>query len=352
MGPEEGEKQAYADNVRSELLKTYPDMETVTLFSFDIDSSQLEDALFSSSLFSSHTLVLLKHYEQLRKDSPVNASIVRFIRTEEAPATLLVFSSDSPYSLPSSISSCMDTKKDVVAFWEMFDNRKQDWIRSFFRKEGYSISSDAVSYILDMVENNTLEMKNTCSQLALFFSLEKKDRQISLDDISNYVSHTKSEDAYTLFSQIARSSLERSLSCLNKILTTDSKAQMSIVTVLIRQFRLLESFITLLDGNNEEYAFANATVVSSSLTTSKGIRSMRDKQTFRIAAKNYTLEQCQDILLYLEGMDTEIKKAGSEEVRIYLDLMLYTVIVQKGRASSVQLQCELFDNPLSYRKGN
>lgn len=349
FGSEEGEKEEYIEKEKTRLEKQYPDLEVKTVFAFDYDTPQLQNALFSPSLFSSFTLVILKHYEEVKKDSQINRIILRFISEDNPPAFLIVLSSGTSYSLPQALSKAL-SKNDMIMFWEMFENKKQDWIRNFFRKEGYSIDNEAVRYILDMIENNTQEMKNTCSQLALFFSLNSKRGQITLDDISSYVSHTKEEDGFSLFSCIAKADLSKSLSCLRKILVSDTRAAMTLVPVMLRQFRLLESFIKLRENEGEDAAFANASAMSTGSAEIRGIKSSKDKQTFRNAAANYTYCDVKNIILYLDEMDTMVKTAASDDVGLTLELMLFTIIVNKGKVTDIRLQSELFDNPLSYRK--
>lgn len=351
MGPEEGSKQAWVEEKEQGLRKTYPDLERVTLFAFETEPGQLEEALLSPSLFASYTLVVLKHYEELRKDSPVNKTIINFINAPDAPASLVVLSSETAYSLPTAITKALP-KDRVQTFWELFENKKQDWIRSFFRREGWDISADAIRLILDMVDNNTLEMKQTCSQLLTFFIVSKKaDKQIDSEDISSYLTHTKSEDGFSLFAQVARADLRRSLSSLRRILTTDPRAQMSILTILLRQFRMLESFITLRQALGEEEAFKEASALSSGAVEAKGIRTIRDKDTFRAAASHYSLEEVRGIILLLEESETEVKTASAEEAWGVLSLLLRTVISSHGRKCGLSLECQFFDDPLSYSAG-
>lgn len=343
MGTEEGEKQDFLEKEKAMLRKEHPDLDVVQLFAFEVDAPTLDEALYAPSLFASHTMVILRHYEELRKDSPVNKTILGYIKADVDTSSLYVLSSGSGYSLPAAISKALG-KDGVINFWEMFENRKQDWVRGFFRKEGWSIDGEAIRYILDMIENNTLEMKNTCGQLAAFFTLEKKaERTITVDDISAYLSHTKNEDGFSLFVQIAKADLAKALSSLRKMLTSDSRSAMGLVPILLRQFRLLESYISLL-GSGEAYALENATAFSSSGGLVKGIKGPRDKQTFAIARTKYTLEDCARIIAYLDGMDTAVKQASGDELELTLCLMLHTIIVRKGQVPSLSLFNDLLDN--------
>ena len=60
-------------------------------------------------------------------------------------------------------------KDNKQVFWEMFENRKEEWLTSFFAKNGYKIHEDAVAAILEMIENNTEALRNECSRFFLCF---------------------------------------------------------------------------------------------------------------------------------------------------------------------------------------
>ena len=92
--------------------------------------------------------------------------------------------------------------------------------------------------------------------------------------------------------------------------------------------------------------------MSTSAVEIKGIKTSRDKQTFRTAAANYTYCDVRNIILYLDEMDTRVKTAGSDDVGLTLELMIFTIIVNKGKVTAIRLQSELFDNSLSHRQRN
>ncbi len=39
-------------------------------------------------------------------------------------------------------------------FWEMFDNRKADWVRTLFQRSSIAIESEAVELLLELVEKH------------------------------------------------------------------------------------------------------------------------------------------------------------------------------------------------------
>ena len=122
LGTEEGEKQNYLEAEKKRLRQLHPDLEIITFFAFDTDAGDLEEALFSSSLFSAYSPVIIKHYEEAAKDSPINKVIMKFISSGSETASLIVISNQTNYSLPAAISKAL--KKDqMIVFWEMFENQ-------------------------------------------------------------------------------------------------------------------------------------------------------------------------------------------------------------------------------------
>lgn len=347
MGPEEGEKQEWVEKEKARIRAGRPDAEVVTMFAFEADAGELEEALSGASLFSSYTFVVLKHYELLRKDSPVNKVIARFAKEgDPGSASLAVLSSDTAYSLPAAITKAVP-KENIVTFWEMFEDRKQDWIRSFFRKEGRQIAPDAVRLILDLVDNNTLEMKEACNRLAVFLAVTGKAAgPVTSDDVSAYLAHTKAEDGFSLFSHMAKRNLSASLSSLRKILTSDPRGSIGVMAVLTRQYRLLESFLALKQKSGEETAFKEACALSSSGAEVKGIRALRDKETFRAAARKMGPDDAGRIVAYLERMDASVKTTAAEDTLSAMELLVYTIVVNNGRETPLKLQGELLQHPL------
>ena len=53
----------------------------------------------------------------------------------------------------------------------MFEDRKEQWLESFFRKNGYKTDPDVAELILSLVENNTEALRTECSR---FLSVLRK----------------------------------------------------------------------------------------------------------------------------------------------------------------------------------
>ena len=81
-------------------------------------------------------------------------------------------------------------------FWEMFENKKVEWVTNYFSKNGYIIKSNVVLLILDLIENNTQALKEECSR---FFVCFQKQHEITEKDVEEVLSHNREENVFTLF---------------------------------------------------------------------------------------------------------------------------------------------------------
>ncbi len=348
MGSEEGLKQEWIDREKAELLSQYPDLEIVPIFAFDSDGSDLQEALEGASLFSSHKLVMLRHFEEAKKGSPLYRTLVKYLKHPNDENHLMILTTGRPSDVGSEITKLLSSDEQLI-FYEMFENKKEEWLRNYFRKEGLGIAREAISLLLDTVSNDTFEMKESCSQLVSFIKAKGESSTVTEEDISKYMAHTRSEDGFTLFSHMAEGDLVRSLSALRKILSSDPRSGIGVMATLQRQFRLLESFLEIRKQRGEAAAFAEATVLNTSAFGRDSVGIMKMSQNiFRQAARNYSAEDAARIVLYLDRQDLEIRKAGSDNQGLLFDLLVHTIVRDKGRETGLRLERELMENSFAH----
>lgn len=350
LGPEEGEKQDWIEREKAALFKTYPDMETLTVYAFESDGSDIEEALYGLSLFASHTLVTVKHLEEAKRG--VIDALVSFIKKPTEEAHLFLVSEALSLQIPSEIVKAVP-KENQIVFWELFENKKREWITSYFKKAGFSITSEATSALLELVENNTRELKNISEQLIIFFKSDSAKKTVTEDDISRYVSHTREESGYTLFLYIADRDYERSLAAIARILDSKSAPPLMIISALMRQFRLLESYMVLRKNGSDEEAFDKARPLKlSEVPEGKGGVKKKDRPLFKKAAAYYSLQDVSRIIKLLEREDIQIRKIPQEQDRCELELLVKNIIFDRGEDCPLSLECELMDNSLRHTYGN
>jgi DNA polymerase-3 subunit delta len=268
LGPEEGEKSAFIQKISETLAARLGEPpERSRFYAGDTDMSEIVLCLRNMSLFARHRLVIVAHAEEVKRAEEV-ATLVEYLASPAEDATLLLLSTGFSGEIDRRIAG--DQKKKTPGavpfehqkvFWEMFDNQKQGWVTSFFRQRKISIDAEAVEYILDMVENNTRDMRVECDRLALFFG---PDAAITLESVEQYIYHSKEENVFTLFDRICERELLSAEEVLDRILLSREADATQLAGGLLMQFRKLASYKRMLAANYESGGSARRTSRRSS----------------------------------------------------------------------------------------
>lgn len=341
LGPEEGEKNNWIANQKKIVLNSHPDAECYSFFGGDEEESGLVSALSQSSLFSSFRFVVLKHFENVKKTDDSYKAVVEFASAPQDDVVFIVVSSESGTSgLPKELVAAAG-KENTITFWEMKDDQKKSWIRERCRKEGFQISQNAIEEILSSVDNNTQEMKNLVYSITTFLRIQNKGvRTIDTDDIEAYSARTKGENGYTLFRAVGEGDLEHALLIVQSILLNDSREIIPAVTVLANMFRRLENCLELkAERKSEDEIWKEATYISTYAGGRKQVGiNFKERDLYRKAMRFYTLQDVRRIIVYLGKADSEVKSASTEMTKLYMETLVYRIIVDKGVEPSLNFE--------------
>jgi DNA polymerase-3 subunit delta len=242
LGPEAGEKDEALRQIRKNLgggESGSSNFEETSFYAGENSVSDIVSSLENGSLFASSRLFLIKNAENISKKNDVELIAGALEKLPEASFVVLL--SDQNHidkrleALPGA---------DKRTFYEMFENRKQAWLQGFFRRQGFSITMDAVETILELVENNTEALGRECGRLVLFLD---KTRPVESADIERWLSHSREESAFSLFSAIAAGDLEHSIDISHSLLLAGESPQ-GILAGLVWCFRRLRDYSALNDS--------------------------------------------------------------------------------------------------------
>jgi DNA polymerase-3 subunit delta len=199
----------------------------------------------------------------------------------------------------------------------MFEDRKIEWVSSFFRREGFRISPDAVESVLELVENNTDALRRECGHLTLFLD---KARPVEAEDIERLLSHTRQESAFTLFARIAEGDLAKSIEVVRTLLAA-KEAPVQILSGLVWCFRRLGDYVALADsGRLNDFELRKA-----------GLASKKAQRDYAAAARRYDAGAVARCVALLASYDIELRASGSALEETLMDLFLCKLIVDRGR---------------------
>lgn len=323
-GPESGERNEAVQSVVSSLKEKFGQIEEYTYYASETIAKDFLSVLENESLFSNGVCVIVKNAETIKKKEDIEL-VTKWILASKAESNVLILTSEE-ISIDTKIEKAVPAANKKI-FWEMFESQKVPWLQNFFRKNGYSIQQNAAEDILEMIENNTEILKAECSR---FFILFPKGTEITSKEVESILSHTREENAFTLFEAMAitnlskEATLEKSLEILQKIRLSKENSSVMIIAGLTSCFRKLLIWHKLrVQGQTDDF---NLKI--------NGFGSKKLKTQYANAASKWTSGQTSAILALLASSDMEIRSSGTLLEDIILQKLLYEITIRKGSSSS------------------
>ncbi len=312
LGPEIGEKHAFLRELGDKTIEKGGEVER--FYAFDADVHDIVQRLRTGSLFGDHRLVILQAAEQVKTQADVEV-LLAYCRNPSPDATLVLESDEVKIHRKLQQAVGQDGTR---IFWEMFDNQKPGWITSYMRRQSRSIEPQAVEYMLEIVANNTEELRRVCDAVCL---VTDADHTVTTDDIEAYIYHSKIESVFTLFDAVGTRNLETSLEILHAILLSDAANPVQLLGGLLWQTRRLLAFRRLVD---QRYRTAEA-------CSSLGIKGKRAQKSMQEAAEQYTVTDLEQIIQRIAVCEEQLRSSRPGWHAMMLELFLYDVIVRSGR---------------------
>jgi DNA polymerase III subunit delta len=347
LGPEEGEKAAFIAKVKVDLTAKHGEPEVTRFYAGESRMAQVVMCLRNQTLFSRHRLVILSDAEKVHLAEEA-ATLVEYVGDPAPDATLLLVSAGFAGEMDKRVTAAVP-KEGQKIFWEMFDNQKQGWIANFFRQRKITIEPEAAEYILDMVENNTRDMRVECERLAQFFGAEPAETHgadvtpgaaegatqaplaqsaeyrgaITLESVERYIYHSKEENVFTLFDRICEGDLAASVEVLDKILLAREAEATQLATGLLSQFRKLAGLKRMLA---ESYQSAEA-------FPKLRIFSKKNQRTYLEGTRKYSAEDIERIVTLLAAFDERFRSIKSDLHALLLHLLVYYIVRKAGHGA-------------------
>ena len=331
LGPEKGLKEDAIKNIRSQIGQC----DVSKFYAFEDYEAELFAQLNNNDLFADHKLVILDEVQDIKTADKIKP-LVQYIQSPSDCATLIMTSTE--LYVNSAIMGEVEAQgKDyVLKFYELFESKKNEWLSNYFRRNGLSIDNKAITAIIEKVENNVQEFENTCSQMVVFLKTIPGKDSVTYDDVEEFLSHTREENEFTLFSYIARCKLESALDCLHTLLRTKDAATVTAMCAsrLSSYFRrALSVQINVRNGCGMglRYGEDNSAFSKKVFDGDRPISMPKDREIYRDCCNNYTQKDMERILVTLAEYDIKIKEIGTALQPVMMEKCIVDVICNKGR---------------------
>jgi len=311
LGPETGKKQDAIEALRKKLAgspATAP-IEEVVFYAGETSAVDIANAVQNHSLFAESRLFIIKNAELFKKKDEV--TLLTSCMRELDPDTTLILLSDE-FKLTAGLDDCVP-KENRTVFYELFENEKSEWVRSFFKREGHKIDPDGIDTILELVENNTDALRRECSRFMLFLP---KDRPATAEDVEKWLSHSREESAFTLFSRIAAGDISRSVETLHALLAAKESAT-GILATLAWCFRKLRDYLLLLKTGDASNNFELKKI---------GLSSPKARSDYAAAARRYNALAADACLALTAEYDILTRASGSALEQVLMDVYLVKLL--------------------------
>ena len=317
-GPEAGER---SDAV-NELFRMYEKkLGTVELHRFYASETSVADVislLMNGSLFASFRFVVLNNAEAVKKKEDIEL-ISEWLASNDGNSALVLLSDE--ISVEKKLENLVP-KENKKIFWELFQDKKESWVRSLFQRNGFRITDDAIEAVLELCENDTASLKRECER---FFVCFEKDHVISADDVENLLSHNREENAFTLFDAMTEQCppaerLENSLDILQKIRLSKESDAIKIIAGLTYSYRKLLTWISLAENG----------VYDNFQLKIKGFGSKKMQDEYRRAARLWNKDDTAQILALLAKTDISLRSGGAAFEDTLLQMLIYSIVIKKG----------------------
>ncbi|NLL99873.1 MAG: DNA polymerase III subunit delta [Treponema sp.] len=322
-GPEFGERNDTIDDFRKQIEKKLGSLDYHRLYTSDVKVQDVITLLRSGSLFEDGRFVVLYNAETIKNKDDINElNLWQNACEKNGKNDAFLFLVSDDIGVDKKLENIVD-KANKKIFWEMFDNRKEQWLHSFFSKNGYSIEQAAVERILEMIENNTEALRNECSRFFLCF---EKGYVITTEDVENVLTHNREESAFTLFDVACEPSrndvqrFESALSVLQKIMQSKDSESIALIAGLTYCFRTLRTWHEIHENSHPtEFDLKKA-----------GFLSKTKQNQYNAASQLWNSVQTSHCLARLAESDIKIRSIGGAVVENVLQTMLYSIILKKG----------------------
>lgn len=233
-------------------------------------------------MFSERQVVLLKEAQQM-KDSELEKLESYF---ENPLSSTLFFASykDKKLDARKRFSKTIKAKGELLSTKKMYDNQLPEWVNGMVMQHHLTITPKAVAMVVNNIGNDLSRIKNEIEKLSVNLG---KRKNITEDDIENYIGVSKEYNAFELNDAIGKKNVSKALSIIQYFEKNPKAAPIQLVLPSLYSF--FSKVYSLFPINTtDERAIAAAAGINPYFI-----------KDYLAAAKNYQLNGIEKILLLL-----------------------------------------------------
>ena len=205
----EGEEDYYIDMVVDHaehriLDESQAGFNLTVFYGRDADWASVVNACRRYPMFSDQQVVLLKEAQQMKDIDKLEG----YIENPLVSTIFVVAYKGKSYDKRTKLYKLLKSNAEIFNSEKIKDYKLQEWIGEFVKAKGYKISPKAVSLLDEHIGNDLSRISNEIEKLALNL---KGRKEITEDDIEEYIGISKEYNVFELQSAIAKKDLARAI---------------------------------------------------------------------------------------------------------------------------------------------
>ena len=230
----EGEEPFFIDQVvdyaEKHLLNESETGFNLTVFyGKDADWPSVVNACRRYPMFAERQVVILKEAQQMRDIEKLEAYV-----DNPQPSTVFVVSyKDKKVDGRSKLAKVLKQKGEMLTTKKIYDSQLPEWSGQVVKQHGLSITQKALSLLVDHIGNDLSRIQNEIEKLAVNLNARKN---ITEDDIENYIGVSKEFNVFELQDAVARKDLPKAIRIVQYFEANPKAAPIQLVLPALYNF--------------------------------------------------------------------------------------------------------------------
>lgn len=248
-------------------------------------------------MFAERQVVLLKEAQQMRDIEKLEG----YIENPLSSTVFVVAYKDKKVDGRSKLARLLKQKAVLITTKKIYDNQLPEWTQDLVRSKQLSISPKGLALLVDHIGNDLTRIENEIEKISINLG---KRKNITEEDIEEFVGVSKDFNVFELQSALARKDLAKSIRIIQYFESNPKAAPMQLILPSLYGF-FSKVFMIFGAGTQDEKAIATAIGVNSFFI-----------KDYLHAAKVYDYQGVERILLLLHQYNLKnigINNAGTED---------------------------------------
>ncbi|ULQ57734.1 DNA polymerase III subunit delta [Flavihumibacter rivuli] len=205
----EGEEDYYIDKLMQTaehdlLTEAEAGFNLTVFYGREANWADVVNACMRYPMFAERQVVLLKEAQQMKDIDKLEG----YINNPLSSTVFVVGHKEKKLDGRSKLAKILKEKGEVLSTKKMYDNQLPDWTEKLVASKGLSISQKALHLLVDHIGNDLSRIDNEIDKLSLNLGSRKN---ITEDDIEEYVGVSKEYNVFELQDALARKDLPKAI---------------------------------------------------------------------------------------------------------------------------------------------